>query len=70
MRNIEVKLWHHIESDTWSIQIDGVLRANVSTATVDDLIEYAVVAAQQELLQQEMTPIEPDYRDAEPLRGA
>jgi hypothetical protein len=40
---------NHSEQD-WSVEIDGTLYDHISTRTLDDLVEYAVVVAQQRLL--------------------
>jgi hypothetical protein len=40
---------NHSERD-WSVEIDGSLHDHISTRTLDDLIEYALVVAQQNLL--------------------
>jgi hypothetical protein len=45
---------NHAEQD-WSIEIDGTLYDHISTRTLDDLVEYAVVVAQQNLLEKETT---------------
>ena len=43
---------NHSEQD-WSVKIDGTLYDHISTRTLDDLVEYAVVVAQQHLLESE-----------------
>jgi len=43
---------NHSEQD-WSVKIDGTLYDHISTKTLDDLVEYAVVVAQQHLLEGE-----------------
>jgi hypothetical protein len=43
---------NHSEQD-WSVKIDGTLYDHISTRTLDDLVEYAVVVAQQHLLERE-----------------
>jgi hypothetical protein len=43
---------HHSEQDR-PAEIDGILGDHVSTKTLDDLVEYAVVVAQQNLLETE-----------------
>jgi hypothetical protein len=51
---IKIKLWHHNEENDWSAEVCGRLHKHISTKTVDDLVEYVLVAAQQALL-------EPDF---------
>jgi hypothetical protein len=60
MRTIVIRLWRHVENEDWSIQINGEFMPHVSAITVDELIEYVVLAAQQELLQQEDKEFEPE----------
>jgi hypothetical protein len=53
MREIHIILWRHEEEDNWSVQIDGKLHQYVSARTIDEVVEYAVVAAEQALLEPE-----------------
>ena len=46
------RLEHHSEQDR-PAEIDGILGDHVSTKTLDDLVEYAVVVEQQNLLETE-----------------
>jgi hypothetical protein len=39
---------NHTHKD-WSVEIDGIQHNHVSTATLDDLIEYALVSAEHSL---------------------
>jgi hypothetical protein len=48
MQEIRMKLWRHDEDD-WSIEVDGKLHGHVSLAVIDELAEYALVAAQHVL---------------------
>jgi hypothetical protein len=48
---IKIKLWHHNEENDWSAEVCGRMHKHVSTETVDDLVEYVLVAAQQALLE-------------------
>jgi hypothetical protein len=48
MQEIRIKLWRH-DKDDWSIELHGRLHKHISSVTVDQLAEYALVAAQQEL---------------------
>ena len=40
---------NHSERD-WSVEIDGSPHDHISTRTLDDLVEYALLVAQQTLL--------------------
>jgi hypothetical protein len=51
MQEIHIILWRHEEEDNWSIQIDGKFHKHISAKTIDELTEYAVVAAEQALLE-------------------
>jgi hypothetical protein len=71
MRAINIKLSHHDAENDWSIEIDGRMHEHVSTTTVDELVEYAIVAAQQSLLEaQSSSPFHchPGDRRREPQR--
>jgi hypothetical protein len=56
MQEIHIKLWRHIEAQDWSAEVDGRLHEHVSTTTVNEFVEYVLVAAQQALLKPEATP--------------
>jgi hypothetical protein len=53
MQEIKIKLWRHAEEKDWSAEVCGQLHKHISTETVDDLVEYVLVAAQQALLEPE-----------------
>jgi hypothetical protein len=57
MQEIEIKLWRHDEEEDWSIEVNGKLYQHVSATTVDELVEYALVAAEQALL----APVSPRH---------
>lgn len=63
MQEVKLKLWRNIEGDDWSIEILGRLHSHVSTTTVGELVEYALVAAQQALYELE-TPTESSEVDS------
>jgi hypothetical protein len=50
MKSINILLYRNRSRQDWSVEIDGTRHNHVSTAKLDDLIEYASVAAQQDLL--------------------
>jgi hypothetical protein len=47
MREIKITLWRHEQEDNWSVEINGKCHNRVSTTTVEDLVEYAVLAAEE-----------------------
>jgi hypothetical protein len=53
METISIVLHRNHTEQDWSVQIDGTQHNHVSSATLDDLIDYALVAAQQTLLEPE-----------------
>jgi hypothetical protein len=53
LEEINIKLWRHLEEQDWSADIHGRLHEHITTQTVDELVEYFVVAAQQLLLKPE-----------------
>jgi hypothetical protein len=55
VREIKIKLWRHGEDD-WSIEVHGRLHSRMSSVMVDELVEYALVAAQQ-ALELEQSPV-------------
>ena len=55
VREIKLKLWRH-DADDWSIEVHGRLHSHISSVMVDELVEYALVAAQQELELEQSTP--------------
>jgi hypothetical protein len=50
---INITLSRNFTEKDWSVEIDGNLHEHVSTNTLDDLVEYALIAAQQSLLEVE-----------------
>jgi hypothetical protein len=56
MREINIKIWQNDKAKDWSIDLDGALHHHVSARTIDELVEYAVIAAQQALMEQDATP--------------
>jgi hypothetical protein len=50
MQKIRMTLWRH-DKDDWSIEVHGKLHRHVSLVVVDELAEYALVAAQDALEQ-------------------
>jgi hypothetical protein len=50
---INVILSRNLTEKNWSVEIDGNLYEHISTKTLDDLVEYALIAAQQSLLEVE-----------------
>ncbi len=56
MQEINIKLWRHSEEQDWSAEVYGTLHKHISTRTVDDMVEYVLVAAQQALLESEVPP--------------
>jgi hypothetical protein len=57
METISIVLHRNHTQQDWSVEIDGTQHNHVSSATLDDLIDYVLVAAQQNLLEPE------DYTD-------
>jgi hypothetical protein len=53
METISIVLHRNHTEQDWSVQIDGTQHNHVSSATLDDLIDYVLVAAQQNLLEPE-----------------
>jgi hypothetical protein len=53
MQEIHIILWRHEEEDNWSVQINGKFHKHISAKTIDELTEYAVVVAEQALLELE-----------------
>jgi len=50
MKSIKILLYRNRSQHDWSVEIDGTRHNHLSTAQLDDLIEYASVSAQQDLL--------------------
>jgi hypothetical protein len=51
MKTIHIVLYRNSTQQDWSVQIDGHRFDHVSAETLDDLVEYASLAAQQQLLE-------------------
>jgi hypothetical protein len=53
MEAINISLSRNHSEQDWSVEIDGTLHDHISTKTLDDLVEYALLVAQQNLLESE-----------------
>jgi hypothetical protein len=53
MEAINISLSRNYSERDWSVEIDGHLYDHISTRTLDDLVDYALIAAQQNLLESE-----------------
>jgi hypothetical protein len=53
MEAINISLSRNYSEQDWSVEIGGSLHDHVSTRTLDDLVEYALLVAQQSLLESE-----------------
>jgi hypothetical protein len=51
MKDTNIRLLRNLEEKDWSVQINGKLYDHISTSTLDDLLEYTSIAAQQSLLE-------------------
>ena len=71
MQVINIKLDRCQREDKWSVEIDGRLHDHVSATDVDELVEYAIVAAQESLLHEETRtrPIHLQLAYVNPLVG-
>jgi hypothetical protein len=45
MQKVNVRILYHAEND-WSVRISGKLQSHISSAALDDLIDYALVAVE------------------------
>jgi hypothetical protein len=55
-----IRLSRNQNEQDWSVEIDGRLHDHISTRDLDDLVEYALVVAQQSLLESETSAVETD----------
>jgi hypothetical protein len=53
MQEIHITLWTHEQDERWSIEINGKFYSHISTATVDELVDFAVVAAEEAIMNPE-----------------
>jgi hypothetical protein len=53
MEAINISLSRNYSEQDWSVEIDGNLHDHISTRTLDDLVEYTLLVAQQSLLEGE-----------------
>jgi hypothetical protein len=56
MQEINITLWRHEEENDWSVEFAGRLHRHVSTKTVDELVEFALVAAQEAEMKRAVPP--------------
>jgi len=60
MEAMTIRLSRNQSEQDWSVEIDGKLHDHISTRDLDDLVEYALVVAQQSLLESETSAVETD----------
>ena len=60
METMTIRLSRNQSEQDWSVEIDGKLHDHISTRDLDDLVEYALVVAQQSLLESETSAVETD----------
>jgi hypothetical protein len=53
LQEINIKLWRHTKERDWSAEVNGKLYEHIFTKTLDEFVEYVLVAAQQALLKPE-----------------
>jgi hypothetical protein len=53
MEAINVSLSRNYSERDWSVEIDGHLYDHISTRTLDNLVDHALIAAQKNLLESE-----------------
>jgi hypothetical protein len=53
MEPIIIWLSRNKSEQDWSVEIDGSLHRHISTGTLDDLVEYTMLVAQEALLESE-----------------
>lgn len=65
MQEIHITFWTHEQVESWSVEINGKFYSHISTTTVDQLVEYAVVAAEEAILNPEAPIGSPASNDTE-----
>jgi hypothetical protein len=50
MQEINIKLWRNSESQSWTIEINGLRHEHVNTEILESLVEAALIAAEEALL--------------------
>jgi hypothetical protein len=51
VQEINIKLWYNEVEQDWTVEINGTTHVHVLAKILDELVEYAVVAAQQAILE-------------------
>jgi hypothetical protein len=67
MQTVDMRILYHAKND-WSVWISGKLHSHVSSAALDNLIEYALVAVEV-ALSETGTPSFGEASSAGPLPG-
>ena len=55
MQTVDMRILYHAEND-WSVWISGKLHSHVSSVTLGELMEYAVVAVEAARLETDTPP--------------
>jgi hypothetical protein len=53
MQEINIRLSFNETDQNWTLELNGKVYSHISTEAVDDLVDYALVAAQQTLRDQQ-----------------
>jgi 3-dehydroquinate dehydratase len=54
MQEIHITFWIHEQDESWSVEINGKFYSHISSTIVDELVEYAVVVAEEALMNPEV----------------
>jgi hypothetical protein len=50
MKELNLQIWRNDEAEDWSIVINGLRHEHVSTQTLEDLVEHAVIVTEKSLV--------------------
>jgi hypothetical protein len=50
MKELNLQIWRNEEPEDWSIAINGVRHEHVTTQTLEDLVEHAVIVTEKSLV--------------------
>lgn len=51
MQKLDIVLWMNDQRDDWSIEVNGLRHEHVSSKVVEDLVECALIVAENSLME-------------------
>jgi hypothetical protein len=51
MQEIKIRFWRNAKAQDWSVEINGLRHEHVSSEILEDLVETALIAGEEQLME-------------------